>query len=267
MIIDIHTHICPDRIAKVVEEISSRRFGTLYGSMTLNALLLSMEECNIDISVVFNIAERPEVVKPANDFIIKVSDNKKIIGFGTIHPDFEDYKAEIKRLKTNNIKGVKFHSLIQGFFVDEPRMLRIYEELEKEDIICIFHCGKDPADPLSPPKTSPQKLAKVLNIFPKLKVIAAHFGGLYMLEEVREYLVGRNLYFDTSWTPSLKVLDPLQITEIIKNHGSNKILFGTDYPFTPRKEQINWIKELPLNEEDKQRILWINAQQLFNLSV
>jgi len=266
VIIDCHTHICPDRIAKVVEEIMSRRFHTpLYGSMTVEGILTSMEQCGISMSVVFNVAERTEIVKAANDFIIKACKDRRLIGFGTIHPQFEDYQEEIIRLKANGIKGVKFHSLVQDFYADEPHMLHIYELLEREGLVAYFHCGKDPGDPSAPAKTSPQLLAKVLDLLPRLKVVAAHFGGLYMLEEVKTHLIGREVFLDTSWSPSVEVLDPGDITELIKEHGSHRFLFATDYPTTDRKRQMEWILRLPLSKEEQQKIMGGNARGLFAL--
>ena len=123
MIINTHTHICPDKIAKIVEDNFSSQFGSIYSSFKVSSLLDDMVKCGVDISVVFCIAERPEVVKAANDFVISQQDNKKIIALGTIHPDFEDYKQEIARLKQSGIRGIKFSSIFQGFYPDEDRML------------------------------------------------------------------------------------------------------------------------------------------------
>jgi predicted TIM-barrel fold metal-dependent hydrolase len=264
MIIDTHAHICPDKIAKAVEDITSKRFGPLYGSFRVSSLLDNMKKYGIDISIVSCIAERPEVVKAANDFVINVQDGKRIVGVGTIHPDFEDYKQEIEKFKQQGIRGIKWNSEVQGCYPDEERMLRIYPEMG-EDMIACFHAGEDIGEPLEKAHTTPQRLARVLDMFPKLKVVAAHFGGLHMLEEVRKYLLGKELYFDTAWYPSVTELNPQEIAQLIKEHGSHKILFGTDYPAVDAKEQIDWVSNLPLSAEDKELIFYKNAKRLYGI--
>jgi len=83
MIIDCHVHIAPDRIARAVAEFSERRFATkLAGSMTVDGVRESMAQCGVAISVVFNVAQRAELVKTANDFAIAITDNQQIVGLG-----------------------------------------------------------------------------------------------------------------------------------------------------------------------------------------
>lgn len=264
MIIDAHTHIYPDKIAKTIEDITSKRFGPLYGSFKVSSLLDNMERCGINTSVVFCIAERPEVVKAANDFVIGVQDGKRTVGVGTIHPNFEEYKQEIEKLKQHGIRGIKWSSEFQDFYPDEEKMLRIYEELG-EDVVAYFHAGEDIGEPLEKAHTTPQRLVRVLDMFPKLKVVAAHLGGLHMLDEVRKYLLGKELYLDTTWYPSVTELNPQEIAQLIQEHGSHKILFGTDYPTANVKEQIEWVSKLPLSEEDKELIFYRNAKRLFGI--
>lgn len=268
MIIDAHTHVYPDRIAKAVEEASVRDVSDgaeLFGSLSISGLIHSMQRNSINASIAFCLADRPGVVKAANDFIMAVCDKKRVFGLGTIHPDFEDYEAELNRLRRNGIKGIKWSSLFQKFVLDEKRMLRIYEAMGN-DMIAYFHMGRGPGKFTDHVNSTPVRLATVLEMFPEMKVVAAHFGGLQMLAEGRQ-LIGKNLYLDTSWNPSLDELEPTIVADIIKEHGSNKILFATDYPFCDVKREISAVCRLPLNEEDKERILWKNANELFNLQI
>ena len=268
MIIDTHTHAYPDKIAKAVEEASVRDVsnGTeLFGSLSINGLRHSMKQNGINAAIAFCIADRPGVVKAANDFIIASCDKKEVFGLGTIHPDFEDYEAELNRLRNNGIRGIKLSSLFQGFVLDEDRMLRIYEAMGN-DMIAYLHMGRGPGKYTEHSNSTPDKLVGVLKMFPEMKVVAAHFGGLKMLEEGRQ-LIGKNLYLDTSWSPSLDELKPTLVTDIIKEHGSDKILFATDYPFCDVKRAIAAVSRLSLNDEDKERILWKNANELFNLHI
>ena len=106
-----------------------------------------------------------------------------------------------------------------------------------------------------------------MDAFPDLRIVAAHFGGLHMLEESRRWLLGKNVYFDMSWYPGMEDLDPEEIVGWIEAHGSDKILFATDYPTTDTRKQIEWANALPLSGEDKERIFYKNAQDLFGVSL
>ncbi len=267
MIIDTHNHICPDKVAPaIIKKLSEEGFKP-YGSFTAQGLLSTMDRCGISAAIVFNVAERPSLVQAANDFLARVCDGQKLFGMGTIHPDYENFHDELDRCKQMGLTGVKFSSLFQDFFADEERMLRIYQKLSDNDMIAYFHAGKDPVSLAAEAKTSPQRLARVLEMFPKLKVVAAHFGGLEMLKEAEKYLWGKDLYLDTTWYPSLEALNPDIITRLIKKHGSEKIFFGTDYPFSDTQKQIDCILKLPIGDEEKERILWKNANEFFNLNL
>ena len=264
MIINTHTHIYPDKIAQAVDEKALKQFGYLCGSFKVSGLLGDMAKHGIDTSVIFCMAEKPQVVKPANDFVISLQDNKKLVACGTIHPDFEDYKQEIERLRQHGVRGIKWSSEFQGFYPDEERMLRMYE-LMGGDMIAYFHAGEDVGEPLEKAHTTPERIARVLDMFSKLKVVAAHLGGLHMLDEVRKHLVGRDLYFDTTWYPNITELSREETAQLIKEHGSHRVLFGTDYPTGETGEQVQWISQLPLSAEDKELIFYKNAQRLFGI--
>jgi hypothetical protein len=265
MIIDSHTHIYPDKIARKVEEVASSAFGTrLYGSMTTSGLLSTMERLGITGAFAFCVAERPEVVRPANDFIISISDDRRLFGLGTLHPRFEGWKEEIQRLRKAGIRGIKFHSLFQDFDCDEERMMEIYEEMGR-DMVAYFHSGLDPRAPGGEARTSPERLARVIDTFPGLKVVAAHLGGLEMLEEVRKHLLGKDIYIDLAWVPSLEALNPREVARLIQEHGPHQVLFATDYPMTDTARQLEYVMRLPLREEEMELILGRNALRLLGL--
>ena len=264
MIVNSHAHIYPDKVAKPVEDVISKRFGPLYSSFKVSSLLEDMEKFGIETTVGFCMADRPKVVEASNDFVISLLNNEKIVPFGTILPDFEDYKQETQRLKRNGVKGIKISSIFQNLYPDEERMLGIYQELG-EDIIVYFHAGEDLGRPPEEAHTTPQRLARVLKLFPKLKVVAAHFGGLHMLEEVKKHLLGKELYFDTVWTPGFAGLDKKEMALFIQKHGSQKVLFGTDFPIYSTQEQREWFSSLPLSPEEQELIFYKNAKRLLGL--
>ena len=130
MIIDAHTHIFPDDQAEVFLKNTAEMFNVkTYGLATESDLILKMDENQISYSVIHMVAPYPSGVAETNTWLINLT-QPRFIKFGTVHPRFKGFKDEIKRLKDNNICGVKFQPDIQRFFPDDKSLTyRIYEEL------------------------------------------------------------------------------------------------------------------------------------------
>ncbi|NLM38327.1 MAG: amidohydrolase family protein, partial [Firmicutes bacterium] len=112
--------------------------------------------------------------------------------------------------------------------------------------------------------SSPLRLARVLDKFPDLVVIAAHFGGYRMWEDSRKYLLGRNIFMDTS--SSLAFLDPTTAVEMIRSHGVDKFMFGSDYPMWSQRDELARFLRLDLTEAEREAILYNNAAKLFGVA-
>jgi len=114
-------------------------------------------------------------------------------------------------------------------------------------------------------QASPQSILKVAKDFPNNKFACAHLGGLWAWDGVEEYLCGQdNLYFDTSF---IFTLDPGQALRIIRKHGADHIVFGTDYPWNTVPDTYQYFEKLPLTEEEKTYIYYKNAAALLGRSL
>jgi predicted TIM-barrel fold metal-dependent hydrolase len=56
------------------------------------------------------------------------------------------------------------------------------------------------------------------------------------------------------------------LTKIIRNHGADKVVFGTDFCLVSQKEDAAVIEQLPILTREKERILGENARELIGLS-
>jgi hypothetical protein len=258
-IIDIHAHIFPEKIAEKAVGAIGEYYGIgMYGVGTVDALLKSGGKIGVDKYVVLPTATKVEQVDSANRFIAEVQgEYNSFIGFGSLHPDLEDPGSEVDKIISMGLHGIKLHPEFQNFSLDDAAMLRIYKAVEGR-LPLLVHMGDENRD-----SSHPQKLAKILEMFPGLKVIAAHFGGYSAWDESIKYLVGKDLYFDTS--SSLFKLDPQKAVRIIRSHGTEKILFGTDYPMWPHDEEFVRFMGLDLTEAERKMILYDNAARLFGL--
>ena len=264
MIIDFHTHCFPEKIAAKAIEILRKRSGITrpFHDGTADGLLSLQKTDGVDCSVVLNIATNPHQQESVNNFAISLKNVKGIIPFGSVHPDSPDALDELERLKENGIKGVKLHPDYQGFFVDEEKMLPIYEKLGKLGLITLFHCGFDIGYP-EPVHCTAKALASVLPAFGDAPVVAAHFGGIWSLPETREHLMGKNIYFDTAYCYG--TVTPRYAKEFIDIHGADKILFGSDSPWNAPHQDIELIKCFGLSENEEKAVLGGNAQRLLGL--
>ncbi len=262
MIIDVHTHVSPDKIAGKVEAGLRTKGLPVCGPITLSGLKRHMLECGLEAAITFCIAEKPSVVGPANDFIIGLNDGKSLYGFGTILPDVDNPVSEVRRLRDNGIKGIKFHASFQGHGVCDESMFPIYEEMGS-DMVAFFHSGKDPADPDKPALTTPRGISSLKSLFPGLTIVAAHLGGHDMLDDVKKWILGKDIYIDTSWTPDIRAVSPELVMDIIKHHGISRVLFGTDYPtVSDPKVEIEWLRNLPLSDKERAMLFHDNAATL-----
>ncbi len=259
-IIDAHAHIFPPKIA----EKASGSIGNYYGMKmfadgTIEELLKNGSQINVSKYLVHSTATKVEQIKTINDFIEEaVNKYDCFIGFGTLHPLMEDIKQEVDRIISMGLKGVKLHPEFQNFNIDDENMLPVYSALEGR-LPILMHTGDSMKT-----SSSPERMAKILDMFPNLVVIAAHFGGYDMWEESIKHLVGRkNVYFDSS--SSLFKIDYDIALKIIKDHGTDKILFGTDYPMWSHAKELERFEKLGLSDEECEMILHKNAEKLLGL--
>ena len=282
-VIDFHTHIFPDRVAPLaIRNLCNSADAINYFDGTADGLISDMEANGIEMSICLPVITNPRHTISINNYAIDVNQKYrgKLISFGGMHPDYEDYKNEIDRLKQNGIKGIKLHPVYQRVPIDDIRFINILEYALNEGFIISIHAGLDPGFP-GDETASVRKMRHMIDLVKERgvstkNIILAHTGGLYEWEEVYEKLAGCDVYFDESMTLGTMIkrngdIEPLCDNElfmkIINKHGSDKILAGSDNPWTKSSEIITKIEKLNISEEDKEKILYRNAIKLLNIEV
>ena len=263
MIIDFHTHIFPEKIV----DRAMASLGTSSGFLpvsngTLNGLKNSMKEAGVDKSVVLGIATNAHQQASVNDFLISLKDDEKIIPFGSVYPNAPDAILELERIKDAGLKGIKFHPEYQQFFVDDEKMRPIYKKASELGLIVVFHAGYDYGYP-APYHCMPETLKNALKWL-DTPVVAAHFGGQNCTQGVLDILCGiKNLYFDISFGYGTIAKPTAEI--IIKKHGADKILFGSDSPWHNPAWEKHMVENFNLTTEEKNMIYYKNASVLLNI--
>ena len=269
MVIDIHTHVFPDAMAeKTIALLADKADLKAYTDGKVSGLLDSMDKGGIDCSVIMPVVTAPRQFDSINRFAAdineKYADKKqngvpRLISFGGIHPDSVDYKGQLDTIKSMGFMGIKLHPDYQGVFFNDIRYKRIVSYATELDMLILVHAGLDVGMP-DPIHCTPRMSDEVIRETESDKLILAHLGGFGLWDEVEELLVGRDIYMDMAVIP--EYISDEQFVRIVKNHGSDKILFGSDSPWSGQKESVEWIKRQALTDEDKEHIFWKNAARL-----
>lgn len=251
MIIDAHTHVWPDKIAGIA--LGGNRVPGLEarGDGTVGGLTRDMSDSGVDISCCLAIANEARHLDSVNRFVAGIADETHI-PFGTVHVEasVEDNLASLER---HGIKAVKIHPLFQRFALDDPRLWEILEALGG-DYAVITHVGEG-GDAFTNSLSSPKMIRDIARQFPQLRLMACHFGGYKILDDAEEMLSGADVVLETSWPPSLATLRPERVRALIRKHGAERIVFGSDWPMTSPGEEIRAIEGLGLSDDETKLVL------------
>jgi len=259
-IIDFHTHIFPDSLAE--RAIATLRAhapeSRAFTNGTLDGLRKSMQQSGIAASVLLPIATKPSQVATINKSC-KALFAEDMVPFGTLHPDLEDFPAEITYLVSINVRGIKLHPEYQDFYISDKRHYPMYDALSDAGLVVVFHAGKDPG-PFSCDHALPGAFAKLVREFPRLKIVASHMGGWKLWNDVEDQLLGLSLFFDCSAVKEFMTRE--EFVHMSRRHGTERILFGTDSPWFEQASYVSWIQSLDLTDNEKEQIFYKNAEAL-----
>ena len=259
-ILDIHAHIYPDVIAQKASDTIGEfyRLPTRHDG-TLKTLLKEESAAGVTKMAVHSVAVTWEKVARINDFIAGAAkSHAHVIGFATMHPDHPRIASEIDRAISLGLTGMKLHPDFQHFNIDDEKAYPIYEAVEGR-MPLLIHTGDNRYE-----TSRPERMAKVLDRFPRMQTICAHLGGWSQWEDAHRILAGRpNVWVDTS--SSLYALSAEAAREIILHYGIDRVLFGTDYPMWTPSAELDRLRALGFPPADMEKILYTNAQNLLGL--
>ncbi len=270
MLIDFHTHIFPDKIAgRTLDVLKAgvlkyeHKDAKSYYDGTKDGLLASMAENNVDISIALPIATKPTQTESINEFAKNVS-CEKIISFASLHPNNENTDEILKKIKETGFLGIKLHPEFQQSFVDSKEIIKILKKAEELELYTVFHAGCDIGLP-PPVHSEPVRFKNAMEYVSGKFIIAAHLGGWRMWNDVEKHLVGTQVILDTAFIKDY--ISPEQARRIIKAHGSEKILFGSDAPWEKPEDTLDFLSSLDLLEDEILNITYKNAQKILKGAV
>ena len=258
--IDIHTHVYPDAVAQKATDSIQDFYELSGGGMngTVSMLRDRGAEAGITEFVILPVSVTPERTRHINDFILQqTATYDDFIGFGTVHAGMEHPGDEAQYIMDKGLRGIKMHPDFQRFDIDDPRLFAVYEAVSGR-IPVMLHMGDQRYD-----YSQPARLRHVLDLFPKLDVIAAHFGGYSMYEEAYGQLKDKNCVFDIS--SSMMFMEDGVAEHYINLYGAERMAYGTDYPLWDPVTEVQRFLKLKLTDDQFEQIAYKTAERILNL--
>jgi predicted TIM-barrel fold metal-dependent hydrolase len=201
-----------------------------------------------------------------------------------------------RTVKKLGFKGALINGHTRGRFLDDQFFWPIFEAAEGLDVPIYLHPGNPHPDVFDAYfKDYPALgfaawgyavdagthvfrliLSGVFDRFPKLKLIIGHMGELipfalwrandrltrahpHLKRTVRDYVVN-NIAITTSGVFSTPEF--LCTAAVV---GYDNILFAVDYPYESNVQAAQWLKGLPIDEADRQKVANANARRILKL--
>ena len=263
-VFDVHVHTFPDHVGPRVVADLGPRFAPGYTPAydgTRAGLLQRLAAGGIAGALNAPIATRPDQTESINAWAA-AQNRWPVLSLGTVHPDDPDIPAALRRVRDLGLPGIKLHPEYQSFAPDEPRLEPVWRTCRELGLLVLLHAGGDRL--FKPPfRATPTVLGRVIRAWPGLALIAAHLGGFEMWDEFERELAGQPLFLDTSYT--LGILPDEQFLRIVRRHGVERVLFGSDGPWQDPAEALARLLRLPLTPAEQRAILWDNAARLLKL--
>jgi len=258
MVFDSHTHIFSEHVVDRAMEALGERYGAApVARATPKGLLGHMDESGVDKALVLGVATKPSQVHTINDWITSLGE-PRLVPFGSLHPHADDIADEIERLLDLGVKGVKLQPHFQDYELDDPAVFRMFE-LIGDRLIVLMHGGQEiiPIENLQP---TPRRLLHLHETFPEVRFILAHLGGYLEWDGVEEMLVGRDLHLDASYI--FGICPDERIGKIMRDHGLEKIIWGSDFPWQTQCQGLEGMARLKLSDEERAGVLGGNLRAL-----
>ncbi|MBQ1841159.1 MAG: amidohydrolase family protein [Atopobiaceae bacterium] len=262
-VVDVHVHIYPDKISEKATQSVGRFYSIEMDAQdgSVSKLEESIAGSDITHCVVCSVAVKPQTVGPINDFIAReVEGHDNFMGFMAMHQDFDDPAAEIERAMGLGLCGIKLHPDTQEVNMDDPRLMRVYDIAQACHLPLTIHCGDYRYD-----YSHPRRLKRILHEFPDLVVNAAHFGGWSIQDLALEFLEDERCFMDMS--SSMFSLGPRRTRELVYAHGTDRMLFGSDFPMWEPVAEYEQFSSLGFTDAELEDMCWHNAERFLGRTI
>ena len=258
-IIDFHAHAFPDAIAaRAIRHLEHGGAIKAFLDGTVSALIGSMDGAGIRTSVLCSIATKPEQFDPILKWSKEIA-SPRIVPLPSIHPKALDPVGQAHQVAEAGLLGIKIHPYYQDFDIDDEALFPLYRALDSLGLFVVCHTGFDFAFPRER-RADPVRILRVLDRVPSLRFITSHIGAWDDWDEVERHLIGKPITMDISL--SIELLGRERARAMLLAHPADRVLFGTDTPWSSQSETVDLLRSLDLGQERESLILSRNAEVL-----
>jgi len=172
-------------------------------------------------------------------------DPERLIGFLSVDPTQDGWREELEHGHQElGLRGVKLLPMYAGFSPDEERLDPLWAYAQKHRLPVLLHTGTTFISQALLKHTQPRLIEPVALKYPEVKIILAHLGHPYEGDCIATIRKHPNVYADVS-ALHYRPFQLYQSLMLVQEYGVwDKLLFGTDFPFTDVNASIEGLRNL-----------------------
>lgn len=232
----------------------------------LKTTVAEMDHANIG-QAMLSSWQGPEGVLISNESVAEAINLYPDRFFGLASVKLNKPMQAIRELRTfvknYNFKGLRIIQWLWNLPPTHPYYYPLYAECVNLGIpVCLQVGHTGPLMPSEVGRPIPY-IDQIAIDFPELKIVCGHIGYPWTTEMIAVATKHQNVFIDTSAYAANRY--PKELVFYIKNHGQNKVLFGTNYPMITPTKCLADFDSLDLDKKVQQKFLYENAVRVFKL--
>jgi len=181
----------------------------------------------------------------------------KFIGYATFNPSYPDeIEAELKRCFTRyGMKGIKPYPPRHNYPLDGPNNRKVLEFADIHRLPILCHYGGNPNSSITA-----AQVEKLSEKYPRAKFIFAHAGSSWAAVKKCTAVAKKrkNVFLEITYTS----VTFGAIEYMAREAGSDRVIFGTDFPMRDPHPQMAWVAYAKLPLADKTKIFGGNIERI-----
>lgn len=270
-VIDAHVHIFPQNFFSAVWKWFDQNGWHIRYQLTSSQVLAFLLSHGVQHIIAFQYAHKPGIAKDLNKYMVGkcIEYNNRVTGLATVYPGEKDAISILQEAFASGLGGLKLHAHVQCFDMNSDDMNCLYECCRAHNKPVVMHVGREPkstayrCDPYE--ICSAEKLERVLQDFPGLKICVPHLG----FDETATYqkLIDKydNLWLDT--TMAIAAYFPIKGAIDLGRYRPDRVMYGSDFPNIPYAwdRELKILKNANISRDALEKIAYKNAAKFFGL--
>ena len=263
-VIDVHTHLHPPRLFAAIRRwFAERSDWVLEHPTEPKAVAAILRGHGIERFAFCSYAHKPGIASQLNAWLLETARElgPGAIPLATVHPADGDPGGDARAALAGGCAGLKVHEDVQRVRLDDDQLAPALAAVAAADGFVLVHVGPIP---WSPATGGPERVARVLERHPRLRVVVAHFGvpehERYVALAERE----PRLFLDTTmiFPPHSPMHVPVDASLV--ERIASQVVLGTDFPNIPYPygDEAHALRRLGLRDSTLRAIFTENARRL-----